>query len=175
MNSIPLHPLVVHVPIALAVLMPLIAAGLLLAWWRDALPRRAWWVAVALQGILLVSSVAALKTGEAEEERVEEVVPEAALEEHEEAALPFVIGSGVVLLLFLAAGLFPNETNAKRLALAATFGTLAVLYLGYRVGEAGGELVYEHDAASAYGDAASAYGGAASGSPTPPARDDDDD
>lgn len=79
-----------------------------------------------------------------------------------------MVGSGVVLLLVLAAALLPDETNAKRLALAATLGTLAVLYLGYRVGEAGGELVYEHDAASV-------YGGAASASRTPSALENDDD
>ena len=42
METLPLHPKIVHLPIALAVLMPLITAGLLIAWWRDMLPRRAW-------------------------------------------------------------------------------------------------------------------------------------
>ena len=42
MDTLPLHPKIVHLPIALAVLMPLITAGLLIAWWRDMLPRRTW-------------------------------------------------------------------------------------------------------------------------------------
>ena len=33
----PVHPMLVHLPIALAVLMPLVSAGLLIAWWRGAL------------------------------------------------------------------------------------------------------------------------------------------
>ena len=38
--------------------------------------------------------------------------------------------------------------------LVATVGTVAVLATGYAVGKAGGELVYQHGAASAYTDGA---------------------
>src|SRR6185369_12870473 len=63
MNPLPLHPIVVHLPIALAVLMPVLSAGLLAAWWRGLLPRRTWMIAVLLQGLLLVSGVVSLRTG----------------------------------------------------------------------------------------------------------------
>ncbi|MCA9604231.1 MAG: hypothetical protein KC619_01465 [Myxococcales bacterium] len=150
MESLLFHPKVVHVPIALAVLMPLIAGGLALAWWREWLPRRAWLVAAALQAVMLLGGFASLRTGEAEEERVEEVVPERAIHEHEEAAEVFVGGSLVVLLVMLAAAFVPKEKVALGLAAASVVGAVAVLGLGYRVGEAGGALVYRHDAARAY-------------------------
>lgn len=103
MDTLPLHPKIVHLPIALAVLMPLITAGLLIAWWRDMLPRRTWWIAVALQAVLVGSGLYARETGEADEERVEARVGEAPLEAHEEAATVFVIGALVALAAIPAA------------------------------------------------------------------------
>lgn len=173
METLPLHPKLVHLPIALAVLMPLITGGLLLAWWRDLLPRRAWWGAVLLQATLLVSGVASFKTGEADEEAVEKVVAEVHIEAHEEAATGFLIGAGVTLALVLAAALVPLGL-ARVLAVAATIATLAVLWLGFRVGEAGGKLVYQYNAGAAYGAPAAAAPGAG-GPPAPPRGDDDDD
>lgn len=166
MDSLPLHPKLVHLPIALAVLMPLLSAGLLLAWWRAWLPRRGWLVVVALQAVLVVSGVAALRTGETDEERVEARVAETAIEAHEEAAQLFVMGGAAVLLVGLAAVFLRREGAARGLAAAATAGTLAVLFLGYRTGEAGGRLVYQHGAASAYAvaGAGGGDGGGASGS-----------
>lgn len=172
MGSLPLHPMIVHLPIALGVLMPLIAAAILWAWWRGVLPRPAWWGAVALQGMLVLSGVAALRSGEADEERVEEVVPESAIELHEEAAQVFVAGAGLVLALAIAAALLKDEARAKQVAIASAAGTLLVLYLGYRVGEAGGELVYRHDAAAAW---ASAGAPSEAGGEAGEAEEEDDD
>jgi uncharacterized membrane protein len=153
--NLPFHPQVVHLPIALAVLMPLVAGGLFVAWWRGWLPRRTWLVAVVLQSVLLGSSLVALRTGEADEERAEAIVPEPALERHEEAATAFVVSSAIVLAIADAAAALRRERLARALACVATAGTLAVLWLGYRVGDAGGKLVYEHGAAAAYSTPAS--------------------
>jgi len=159
MDTLPLHPKLVHLPIALAVLMPMVSAGLLLAWFRDLLPKRAWVVAVALQAVLLASGVAAMRSGEGEEEAVERVVAESAIEAHEEAAEAFTWTAGGVLLLF-AAGLVLPAGAGRGAATAATAATLVVLFLGYRVGQAGGELVYQHGAASAYTQGGGAGAGA---------------
>jgi uncharacterized membrane protein len=151
METLPLHPKLVHLPIALAVLMPLISGGLLLAWWRDWLPRRAWWLAVALQGLLLASGLAARSTGEEDEERVEKVVPHDAIEEHEEAATGFLIGGGVTLALALGAALVRRrEGLARGVAAATVVATLVTMWLGFRVGEAGGRLVYQYGAGAAF-------------------------
>jgi hypothetical protein len=141
MDTLLFHPKVVHIPMALGVLMPLIAGGLALAWWRNWLPWRSWVVAVGLQGVLLVYGVVALGTGESEEERVESVVSESLLEAHEEAAEVFVWGSGAVLVIMLVAAALGRKRSALPMAAVATLGTLVVLGLGYRTGQAGGSLV----------------------------------
>ena len=150
MDSLLFHPKLVHLPIALAVLMPLVAGGLALAWWRKWLPWRGWLVAVALQVVLLGSSVLALRTGDAQADRVESVVPESFIDQHEDAAEVFTWATAGVLALMLGAALLRSRKIAVPLAAVATAGTLAVTGLGYRVGEAGGRLVYQHGAASVY-------------------------
>lgn len=154
METLLFHPKLVHLPIALGVLMPLVAAGAWIAWWRGWLPRRGWFFAVALQTILVGSGVAALQSGEAEEDRVESVVPEQLIEAHEEAAELFVQASGGVLVVMLLAAVLASRRSGLPLAAVATVGTFVVFGLGYRTGDAGGSLVYEHGAAQAYGGAA---------------------
>ena len=150
MDALLFHPKLVHVPMALGVLMPVIAGGLLLAWWRNWLPGRGWFLAIALQAILVASGVLALRSGEAEEERVERVVAERLIEEHEEAAEQFVWASGGVLAIMLLAAALGSRRSGLPTAAAATLGTLLVLGFGYRTGQAGGRLVYQHGAAQAY-------------------------
>ncbi len=150
MDALFFHPKLVHIPIALAILMPLIAGGLLLAWWRSWLPIRAWVMAIALQAILVGSGILALRSGEAEEDRVESVVAERFIEAHEEAAELFVWASGGVLALMVLAGALGSRRAGLPSAAAATLGTVLVLGLGYRTGQAGGSLVYQHGAAQAY-------------------------
>lgn len=130
--------------------MPLVAGGLALAWWRTWLPRQVWWVAVALQSILVVSGIAALRSGEADEARVEQVVAESLIEAHEERAQAFVIAAATVLAGMAAAALLESNRTAMRAAALSTLGAFVVLQLGYRTGQAGGELVYTHGAVNAY-------------------------
>ncbi|TXD35168.1 hypothetical protein FRC98_17000 [Lujinxingia vulgaris] len=158
-----LHPKVVHFPMALAILMPLLTAGLLLAWWRGWLPRRSFVIALLFQLVLGVTSFAALQTGEVDEEVAERVVPHEAIEEHEEAAEQFFWAVVIVLGVFVASGAIRKESIAKGTAVAALVGTVVVAGLGYRVGEAGGDLVYEHGAAEAFQPGARAPQDAADG------------
>lgn len=171
MDTLFFHPKVVHIPIALGMLMPLVAGGVLLAWWRQWLPARGWVIVVALQAILLGSGIVALQTGESEEERVERVVPEQAIEEHEEAAEVFVWASGAVLGAMLLGLATTKRRAGLPLAALGTLGTLVVLGLGYQTGQAGGELVYQHGAASAY----VSQGSQSSPALGAPRADDDDD
>ena len=151
-----LHPKIVHLPIALAVLMPILAGAVWLAWKQGSLPKRAWWLVVGAQIVLAVSGFASMQTGEHDEERVEHVVGDAALDKHEDAAKVFMAGTFGVLLLAGGALLVRREERARAVAAASVLGTLAVLALGYRVGQAGGALVYEHGAANAFMPAGSA-------------------
>ncbi|NOT08556.1 MAG: hypothetical protein HOP28_10170 [Gemmatimonadales bacterium] len=150
----PLHPLVVHMPIALTVLTPLFAIGALWAIRRGANYRRAWGMAVGSLALLVTSGWVALQTGEREEERVEQVVAETLIEGHEEAAETFLVASGVVLLV-AAAGVVRGRTGAVA-RWVATIGTVALVAAGYKVGHSGGALVYGGGAGSAYATGAAA-------------------
>ena len=154
MPTVPLHPALVHVPLGLAFILPLVAAGIAFALWKGLLPRRSWLVLVVLQAVLVAGGAAALRTGEQEEDRVERVVGEAVLHEHEEAAEVFLWGAAIVLAGAAAVLVLPARAAAAG-AFTVLAGTLVVTALAVRTGQAGGELVYRHGAASAYGAAPS--------------------
>jgi uncharacterized membrane protein len=150
MDQLLFHPKVVHLPMALAVLMPLLTGGVLVAWWRGWLDRRVWVVVVLMQVALAGSGFVAMNSGEAEEERVEEIVAERYIESHEEAAELFVWASAIVLALMILPLVLPEGRLRNTGTVGALLGTLVVFGLGFRTGEAGGRLVYEHGAAQAY-------------------------
>lgn len=150
MDQLLFHPKVVHLPLALAVLLPAVAGGLLFAIWRGWLDRRTWAVVFVLQAVLVGSGALAMNTGEREEDQVEEVVPEGYVEAHEEAAEVFVWASGAVLVLTALPLVLRKERIWQAASLGAFLGTLLVFGFGYRAGEAGGKLVYEHGAAQVY-------------------------
>jgi hypothetical protein len=95
-----------------------------------------------------LSAWLAIRTGEAEEDRVETFVAENVLHEHEELAERFLALSGV-LLLVATAGVMRGTVGTSARVLA-TIGSFGLVVAGIQVGAAGGELVYRHGAASAY-------------------------
>lgn len=155
MTTVPLHPALVHVPLGLAFVLPLVTAALAIALWRGLVTRRTWIVAVALQAVLLAGGTLALKTGERDEKRVERITGEQAIHAHEDAAELFVWGAAIVLGLAAAVTVVPRRTIAPFAAIAAA-GNFVVAGLAYRTGKAGGELVYARGAATAYTGAAPA-------------------
>lgn len=152
LNNLPLHALIVHMPIALTLLVPIFAVVALLLGRRAMKPNLAWAFPVGLLALLLVSGVVADKTGEQQEDRVERVVPKAAIHEHEEAAELFLVVTAGVLVL--AAGGLMSNSLGKTMRVVGAVGTLAVLAAGWNVGHSGGTLVYEHNAGAAYSTAA---------------------
>jgi len=161
MTGVPWHPALVHVPLGLSLVMPLLGLGLAWTVWTGRFAPRTWAIAVALQAILLGSALTALRTGQAEEERVESVVGEVALERHEDAALLFVWSAAGALVLAAAVPFLPAGRPWRTGLIASALGFVAVAALAVGVGHAGGELVYAHGAAAAYGaPAAPASGGA---------------
>lgn len=144
----PLHPSLVHFPIVFAVLLPLVAIGALWMIGRGAAPRRAWLLPTALAAALTLSAFFAVRSGKAQEERVEDIVGRQPLDSHEESAELFMVLSGV-LVVVTGAGLAPGLTG-RAARLVATLGAFGLLGAGYNVGRSGGELVYQHGAASAY-------------------------
>lgn len=146
MSELPLHPALVHVPIGLSVLLPLLSAGVSLALWREKLPKRTWLIIVLSSLVALLAAFAAKQTGEAEEERVEEWVPHGAIHDHEEAAEAFIWVLGATTLASAALFLFKKPRVFKVGLAVVTLGYVAVLALALNVGREGGELVYRHNA-----------------------------
>lgn len=154
----PLHPAVVHFPVVLGTLLPLVIVAALLVIGRGTPARSAWGWVMAVAAALAVSSVVAVRTGEPEEERVEDVVPERVIHEHEEMAERtqwLAIATLVISAGGLAGGMLGRIARPTTFALSLATAILMVL-----TGKLGGELVYTHGAASAYtaGPAAPAAG-----------------
>jgi uncharacterized membrane protein len=144
----PLHPAIVHFPVVLAVLLPIFAFGALWAIRRGARPLRAWGVPLTIAGALLFSTWAAVQTGESQEDVVEKVVAYAPLDTHEEAAETFITAAAIMLVV-MAGGLAPGRIG-KSVRAVATVGTVGLVAGAAWVGHTGGQLVYQHGAASAY-------------------------
>jgi uncharacterized membrane protein len=151
MFGIPLHPLVVHFPIVLTVLLPISAAVALWAVRKGATPRKAWAVPLAFSAALALSAWVATQTGEAQEDRVERVVARGALHGHEESAERFLVLSGV--LLVVTAGGIARGMVGRAARYVSVAGALGLVAAAAQVGHSGGALVYRHGAASAYTDA----------------------
>jgi len=147
----PLHPLFVHMPLALAMLAPVLFGALWLAIGARWLPLRTWTLAIAAQAALVGSGWLAMGSGEEDAERVERVVAEAAIESHEHRAEWFV-GAGFVVLLLsgapLLAGRMPRVGAVVAYAVIAA--SVGVLGFSWAVGNSGGKLVYQHGAAAAW-------------------------
>jgi len=172
MQGIPLHPALVHIPLGIALIMPLLAAVIGVALLKGWATKPMWLVVVGLQAIVLVGGLVAMNTGEDEEEVVEKVLDEKLIKEHEERAEAFVWGAGITLALgVVTLVLGPQQVGIA--AMVTTLAALVTLGLGYRVGHSGGELVFKHGAASAYTGAAAGAGGVGGGSSKLPGDDDD--
>jgi uncharacterized membrane protein len=148
----PLHPALVHLPIAFAVLAPLFAAAVALAIRAGALPRRLWASVVLFQALLAGAAWVGVETGEREEERVERVVAHRHIEAHEEAAERF-LWAAVATFLISGTGLLGGSAGGAG-RLVTVLAAAGVLAGGVVVGHSGGELVYVHGAASAYSEPA---------------------
>ncbi|MBI2893838.1 MAG: hypothetical protein HYY06_09820 [Deltaproteobacteria bacterium] len=158
MNELPLHPAIVHVPLGVSAVVPLVAIGIAVAIWRRGLPRRTWLAVLGLQAVVVATAAIALRSGEEDEERVEERVSEASIEEHEERAQAFTWGAAAVLVVGITASVVRSARASGLLMAAAATGSIVVLGLGLAVGHAGGTLVHGAGGLAAGGSAVEATG-----------------
>lgn len=147
MFDLPLHPVVVHFPIVLGTLLPFLA---FLLWWaikKDLLQQKVWVLVTVMALAYGASAVVAVEMGETDEEKVEEIVSERVIEEHEEAGemIPWVAGT---LIFVSIAGMVKKNSHHLRLGLAVL--SLAALFPLVSAGHTGGELVYQYGAANAH-------------------------
>jgi drug/metabolite transporter (DMT)-like permease len=134
----------------LAFLLPAVILGFAWALWKERIRPRAWLAIVLLQAILLGAGLVALKTGQNEEERVESVVPERAIQTHEARAEQFVWIVGATLAIAALVLVTRRPMAVRALTAATVVGSFLVAGAALRVGHAGGQLVYVHNAAAAY-------------------------
>lgn len=140
----PLHPAVVHFPVALLLLGALVAVlAVFVRRWHMPL------FAAILLSLGALGAVVATVTGEEEEERVEHAIPSAepVLDEHAgwgEGARN--AGIAAALLAVAAAVLVGKPAVGRVLSVLAACIALVAAYYVAQAGHFGGELVYRHGA-----------------------------
>jgi uncharacterized membrane protein len=149
MSSMPLHPFIVHLPLVISLLLPFLILAFALLIKGNKMDPKAWLIIVGLQLATTATGYIALETGETEEDAVEKIVDEHYIHEHEEAAEIFV-GFSVVTLVLGVGAFFIRREFQFRLQLLVAVTSILLVWLGYRAGQLGGELVYRHGAARAY-------------------------
>lgn len=146
--ALPLHPALVHLPIAFALLLPLMGLVTAVAIARGWLPARSWALVVLVHLLLAGSAWRAEEAGHEDHERIEEIVPRDAMETHEERGERFVLLAGAALLVTAAGLLAGSPGGVARGAAVVLAAGLTVAAI--KTGESGGALVYQHGAASAW-------------------------
>lgn len=149
--SAPLHPFMVHFPMALSFLMPFLVLVFAVLIKKRKMDSKAWIIIIGLQLMTTVTGYIALETGEDEEHKVAKVVSKSLIHEHEEAAEIFVSSTVMALVLGIAV-FFVKEELQFKIQLIITLLSFGSTFLAYRTGFMGGELVYVHGAARAYGE-----------------------
>lgn len=126
----PLHPQLVHLPIALGLLMPLLALALALFLRRAPERWRLWALVIVFQLLASVTAWLALTSGEADARRVaEEARLRPALADHRAAGERyFVLSLAAVVLAVLAYKPAPRAPLLRHATLALQF-LLAILLL----------------------------------------------
>lgn len=147
MFDLPLHPVVVHFPIVLGMILPFVG---LLFWWcikKEYVQQKVWILVTALALVYGASALVAVELGEKDEDKVEKVVSEKVIEQHEEAGekIPWIAGA---LFLVSLAGLLRRNSHSVRLTLGI-LALFAIIPLA-DTGHTGGKLVYHYGAANAH-------------------------
>ena len=164
----PLHPFLVHLPLGLVAVLPVLSAWGLIARRRSDTPGTIWVVVVALHAFLAVSAWFAAEIGERHVHIVKHLVDGTFLDAHADAGNALQVVASVAFLLCLV-GLARDRVGSIGRVMS-TLLACAMLFMGYEAGRTGGELVYRHGAARAYVDPDTT--GAPSAAPVPEGRSD---
>jgi uncharacterized membrane protein len=149
-TALPLHPVVVHFPIVLAVFAPVVGLWLVLRLARGHEASPVSWLVAAVWALLAGSAFLAMETGEDDADKVAAITGAGPVARHEEAA------ERLLVLSFIGAGLATASALAGRtrarlpLAAATLVAGGVVTWAAVVTGHGGGELVYHHGAAAAH-------------------------
>lgn len=146
---VPFHPMIVHFPMALTFILPVLVLVFAYMIHINKMTPRGWLIIVGLQLVVTITGYVSLESGETEEHTVSKVVAKDYIHAHEEAAEIFV-GSTVIALVVSIGAFFLRKELQLPIKVAVAVIGLVSCYLAYRTGTLGGELVYQHGAASAY-------------------------
>lgn len=148
--EVPFHPVMVHFPIALSFILPILILVFAFMIKSQKMSHQAWLVIIGLQIVTTVTGYVALDSGEKEEHQVATVMDKKHIHHHEESAEIFV-GSTVLALVISIAAYFLRKEIQFYLHLGICLMAMISCYLVYQTGSSGGELVYRYGAANAYG------------------------
>ena len=146
---LPLHPFMAHIPLVLALCLPIVIVSSIVFIMKKKISPRFWWVPVIIQITIVVFSYIALETGEDQEDTVLQFVAKPFIQQHENAAEIFS-GLGVILLGLMAVVLFVGESLARNLRFLTAVLSLIPLAAGLYAGRLGGAIAYTHGGAEAY-------------------------
>lgn len=135
------HPAVVHLPVGLAIILPLVS---LWVFWKHP---QAWSLLVILMGLQVAGTHLGLYTGERIEDAYEEVRGEQAgpaIHEHEELAEGLLVLSWAGFALALGGLLLPARFR-RAVQVGALVLAFGIMGQALRTGHAGGVLVYGPD------------------------------
>lgn len=147
----PLHPVIVHLPLAITFLLPILV--LVFAWAIKAgkMNKELWLVIVGLQLLVTVTGYIALETGETDEEKVSAIVGKDVIHQHEEAAEIFV-GTTVIVLASGIVVWFLQPAFQDKGRFAVVLISLLPVFFAFRAGQLGGNIVYRLGGGSAHAD-----------------------
>jgi len=100
--QLPFHPLIVHFPLALTFIMPILIIVFAVMIKMNKMQPQMWLIIIGLQVAVVVTGYVALESGENEEDKVEKIVGKKLIHEHEEAAEIFVGSTVLALVLSIA-------------------------------------------------------------------------
>jgi uncharacterized membrane protein len=133
--SIPLHPLIVHFPIALLILG---SALLLLSYWKNDLFEKATYIVLSFG---FVSGIVSYMTGDSGEEYARMHLSgfsHAAVDKHETVAMLSMVVYGALLATFVAKRFVPSKFWRALEIVLAVAGVVLIALTGHY----GGQMVY---------------------------------
>jgi len=150
MDALPTHPMLVHLPLALGALSPILCGAIGYAIGRRGAAETLWAWVVAAHFVLLASSGAAALLGETDARRIQTRIDSEAVQSHEDDGHRLLMACALAFGLALA-GLVLPKRRARRAAMAAAFAaSLICATLAVVAGHGGAVLVYQHGAAAAW-------------------------